>query len=290
MTPLAAVSTLPFELGDAASFGGLALVPLYPAAEPALEYVGLDEAVACGLTVTELDESGSVPTLFVSNPLDANVLLYEGEELVGAKQNRILDRPILVPAHAKVPVPVSCVERGRWSYRTRAFAPAPRAAYPSLRLARHAGGQAAVWADVSAKSARLQAVSPTDAAEEMYATRSASLEHYLAALPRRKGQCGTIALVAGRAVCVDHVSRPDVYAGLHAKLVRGYALDAIEHPAETPVGAGELERLLENLRRAARKPADLLGLGEARALASPVLVGTELRVGGEVVALAALAR
>src|SRR6266705_775103 len=160
MTTFASTST-PFSLGEPTSFAGLALIPLFATEEPRLEYIGLDEAVANGFAVTEVSAAGAVGTLFVSNPLDVNVLLYDGEELVGAKQNRILDRPVLVQAQSKTPVPVTCVERGRWAYRTERFATAPRAAYPSLRRARQAGGQAAVWADVSAKSMRMSAISPT---------------------------------------------------------------------------------------------------------------------------------
>src|SRR5262245_59614070 len=143
MTTLTASATpgVTFEPGEPTSFGGLALVPLYVASEPQLEYVGLDEAVARGLAVTEISDEGAVGTLIVTNPLDVNVLLYEGEELVGAKQNRILDRPVLVQAQSKVPVPVTSVERGRWARRTEQFVPAAYAAYPSLRRARAAGGQ-----------------------------------------------------------------------------------------------------------------------------------------------------
>ncbi|MEI8105963.1 MAG: hypothetical protein WCH31_09015 [Actinomycetes bacterium] len=43
---LAPSPVLPFSLGDPASFAGLALIPLFPADEPRLEYVGLDEAEA----------------------------------------------------------------------------------------------------------------------------------------------------------------------------------------------------------------------------------------------------
>src|SRR6266702_7617355 len=129
-------TTTSISLGQPMSFAGLALIPLYATEEPRLEYIGLDEAVAHGLAVTEVSDAGAVGTLFVSNPLDVNVLLYDGEELVGAKQNRILDRPVLVQAQSKTPVPVTCVERGRWDYRSERFTPAPRAAYPSLRRAR----------------------------------------------------------------------------------------------------------------------------------------------------------
>jgi hypothetical protein len=284
MTTLAHAS-VPFTRGEPTSFGGLALVPLFATREPELEYVGLDEAAARGLALTEISDAGAVGTLFVSNPLDVNVLLYDGEELVGAKQNRILDRPVLVAAQSKTPVPVTCVERGRWSCRTERFSPAPRAAYPELRRARATGGQSAAWASVGAKAMRLDAVSLTEAAEEMYTSNAASLETYVAKLPRREGQCGSIVCVAGRVVCVDYVSRSDAYAGLYTKLLRGYALDAIEHPLEVPVPEEYIERLLARLARAQRTPVEQVGLGVSSQLVSQRFAGTDLRIGDELVAL-----
>ena len=121
-----AATTLPFRVGEAASFGGLALVPLFPESEPRFYYIGLDEAIVHGLRIAEVDHAGSANDLAVLNPLHVGVLLYEGEELVGAKQNRVLDRPILVDAKSKTRIAVNCVERGHWSYRTANFMPAPR--------------------------------------------------------------------------------------------------------------------------------------------------------------------
>ena len=275
----------PLAFGEPASFAGLALIPLFPYSEPILEYIGLDEAVANGFAVAEVSADGVVGTLFVSNPLDVNVLLYEGEELVGAKQNRILDRPVLVQGQSKTQVPVTCVERGRWAFRSERFATAPRAAYPSLRRARYTGGQMAAWADVSAKSIRMDATSPTDASEQMYVSRADSIETYLAKLPRCNGQCGSIVCIAGQVVCIDYVSRSDVYAGLYSKLLRGYALDAIEHPVEAPIPTESVERLFARMTRARRTPAELVGLGQLSSLSSRRLSGAELCLGSEIVAL-----
>src|SRR5438874_12799568 len=111
-------STLPFGLGEPRSFAGLTIVPLYPEPDARADYVGLDEAAASGLTVTEVDEEGAVESLLVTNPLGIAVLLYEGEELVGAKQNRVLERSVLVAAGSKTPTPAKCVEQGRWGYRS----------------------------------------------------------------------------------------------------------------------------------------------------------------------------
>ncbi len=109
---------------------------------------------------------GSCPSSPSRNPTDANVLLYDGEELLGAKQNRILNVTVLVAARSTTPIPVSCVEEGRWSRRSASFASAPHAAHPELRrrkaqrlaaepLARGVA-QSEVWDEVRAKSARMR--------------------------------------------------------------------------------------------------------------------------------------
>jgi hypothetical protein len=282
-------AVLPFETGEARSFAGLSVVPLFPNAPPKLEYVGLDEAAACGLVVTEVDESGSVGTLRVRNPLDDLVLLYEGQELVGAKQNRILERTILVGARSKFEIPVACVEQGRWSYRSRRFQPAPRAAYPALRRARHVAGalhQGEVWSDVAAKQARLHSYSPTGAAESLYHDSRATLDEYVQALPRLDGQAGALIAIAGELVCLDYVGRSDVFAGLYLKLLRGYALDAIERPAEKRLRRRAVERFLAAVREAERRREPAIGLGEEARLEGRA-VGSVLEHAGEVVALTA---
>jgi hypothetical protein len=285
-------ASLPFELGEARSFGGLTLIPLYAAAEPRFDYLGLDEAAAGGLTVTEVDEAGDVESLLVINPLGTAVLLNEGEELVGAKQNRVLERSILVPAQSKLEIPAKCVEAGRWGYRSRDFAPAPRAAYPELRRIRHDLGrpsQPHVWAEIDAKSARLGTHSPTRAAEEMFVRRADSLDQYLQALPRLDGQAGVLVGIAGELVCLDYVSRSEVFAGLYLKLLRGYALSAIERPVDKPLRRRDIGRFLGELELAKRHRRPAVGLGEEGVL-TEYAVGSELTVDGEVVALSSFPR
>jgi hypothetical protein len=285
-TKAAARGILPFEVGEARAFAGLTVIPLFPSELSTLDYVGLDEAIARGLSVTEVDESGSVGVLRVKNPLGELVLLYEGQELVGAKQNRILERTILVGARSALEIPVACVEQGRWSYRSRRFAPAPRAAYPALRRARHLAGQldqSQVWSDVAAKQARLHSYSPTGAAESLYDDSRATLDEYAQALPRLDGQSGALIGIAGELVCLDYVGRSDVFAGLYLKLLRGYALDAIERPVEKGLRRRAVERFLAAIREAERRRESAIGLGEELRFAG----GAELVHEGEVVALTA---
>jgi hypothetical protein len=120
----------------------------------------------------------------------------------------------------------------------------------------------------------------------MYTRRSSSLEEYVQALPRRDGQSGVIVGIAGELVCLDYVSRSDVFAGLYLKLLRGYALSAIERPLEKPLRRRDLGRFLGELELAKRSRRPAAGLGEEGALTEYV-VGSELSLDGEVVALSA---
>src|ERR1700722_19620721 len=100
----------------------LTVFPLYAEAGKPVEYQLADEAIAAAtVAVQEISEGGAVPELLVENTGDSRVLFLEGEELRGAKQNRILNTSILVPAKAKIKVPVSCVEQGRWRHTSRHF-------------------------------------------------------------------------------------------------------------------------------------------------------------------------
>jgi hypothetical protein len=273
-----------FELGEPEHFGALTIVPLVADSALTLEYIGLDEALAHGASVRELSEAGSVETLVFDNKLDEAVLLYEGEELVGAKQNRIVQRTALIAPKTVTALPVHCVEQGRWAYRTRVFSSAPRTATPELRRAK--GSQARVWQAVAAKNARLDVDAPTGAAEAAFEFFGATIDEYVKALPRQDGQCGVLAAIGGRIACLDYVGRGDVFAGLYTKLLRGYALDALEHRTSKPVRREAVERFLGDVARAQRRLAPAVGLGSESRFSGPVL-GVELAAHGEVVALTA---
>jgi hypothetical protein len=63
----------------------------------------------------EVSRGGSVPELKVVNKSDRMLLILDGEGLVGAKQNRIVNTTILIAGNTTTVIPVSCVEQGRWS-------------------------------------------------------------------------------------------------------------------------------------------------------------------------------
>src|SRR4051812_32141066 len=117
------MTTLPeVRVGDPARHESLTVFPLFSPPDGSIDYLLSDEAIQAGsVTVEEVNEGGSVPNLLVNNTGDHRVLFLEGEELRGAKQNRVLNTSVLVAAQSKTTIPVSCVEQGRWRYRTKHF-------------------------------------------------------------------------------------------------------------------------------------------------------------------------
>jgi len=65
------------------------------------------------LKITELNDSGAVPQLKVMKNAELPVLILDVEELMGAKQNRIVNTNILLSEKFETIIPVSGVEQGR---------------------------------------------------------------------------------------------------------------------------------------------------------------------------------
>src|SRR6266487_3304682 len=106
------------RLEQPVTFRNMTMYPIVGGSIGEPDYVVLDDAIRLGSAkVTEISEQGSVPELSVVNDSDQLVFLLEGEELIGAKQNRVLNVSILAAAHVAVKIPVSCVEAGRWTAR-----------------------------------------------------------------------------------------------------------------------------------------------------------------------------
>lgn len=279
-----------FQLGEAVEHRGIVVTPLFPRGDPLAPYVTLDEALPRGLSVTETSTAGSVPELALVNPLDENVLLYDGEELVGAKQNRILNVTVLIAGKSTATIPVSCVEEGRWRNVSASFLTAPHNAHPELRrrkaealaaqpLARGVA-QGEVWDHVRDKAARMGVHSPTQANADVFDRHRRGIQALEDAFPAKPGQCGAV-LALGDMLCLDYVSRPDAFAGLWPKLRAGYLLDALERLDGQPTPADRVRVFVDDVAGASVTKGPSVGLGEDVRLRGAHVIGSGLELDGE---------
>lgn len=296
----------PPRIGEPDVAGPLAVFPIF-GPDPQRQYVAFAQGCERGVRVLEHKERASVNDLVIENPTDLPVLLYEGEEVIGAQQDRIFDISVLVPAETNLGVPVSCVERGRWEVSRRAdeLSPSPHAAYPRLRrmktvrkaarleqrsaaISDARADQARIWRHVAAKSERHGTRSPTGAMHDIYEGRRSTLEAIRRAIHFRPGQVGAIAAIGGRMQVLDYLSRSEVFAALHGPLVQGYALDALEaegNQAEGIETARGFALLVTDCAIARRTKS--VGLGDELRFVSNGVAGSALAVDDELVQLTA---
>jgi hypothetical protein len=293
------------KLGETQVFRNLALFPLLGEEDAAPGYVLLDEALERQFVrVTELSAQGSVPELALENASHEAVLLVDGDELLGAKQNRVLNLSVLVPGRKKVIIPVSCVEQGRWQYRSPDFQAAKRSLFARARarkaqsvsdaLRTHGqrrANQSQVWADVADKASACRVQSDTLAMSDIYVENAARLDDYVRAFHAVAEQKGAVVAVDGKVVGLELFDSTVAFSRYLEKLVRAYALDAIDtptpnHPAPLDADARAfLDRIWAT--HAERFPA--VGEGEDIRLTGQGIAGGALAAGGRVVHLAAFA-
>lgn len=292
------------QVGAGIEVSNLTVFPLLAPDESPAGYATLDEALAAGLvSVTEVSEAGHVPELTIVNHGASPVLVLDGEELVGAKQNRIVNLTILVPARTKLPLPVSCVEAGRWAHRSRTFAAAGRAHYASGRAmkvrqvsyfmhttgARHAD-QGAIWSDIDAKAERMAACSPTHAAAAMYDQARNELEGFQSRLDAAPGQVGAVFAINGRIVGLEAFDSAATWRKSMRKIVESYGLDALDR-CDGPRSRGRRDpaRFLASVASGEIERFKAVGLGDDLRLHGPGVTGAALAVDDEIVHVLAYA-
>jgi hypothetical protein len=297
------------KVGEGRHFQNLTIFPLLAVEEPPAEpeYLLLDEAIACGAArVKEVTAGARVPELQFENRSDRPVLILDGEELLGAKQNRAVNLTILVGARQKVVIPVSCVEAGRWSMRSPEMRPADRIMYLRARAARTSdvsdsmrfsgarrSDQGAVWDDIGAMAQSLQASSPTRAMGDIFEQYAAVLENCVRAFDCAGTQRGVVFAIAGTVRGMDVFDHPVTLRRVFPKLVRSYALDAIDAAPATPAGPPVTEAASAFLALVAAAEFFALpavGLGKDVRLSGNRTAGAALWAEGRFVHLCAFAR
>ncbi|HPW17725.1 MAG TPA: hypothetical protein PLP83_05035 [Candidatus Aminicenantes bacterium] len=305
---------LEMELGAGQSFENMTVFGLLRARDGGPEYITLREALERGaFTITEVSEGGSVPELMVANKGDVAVLILDGEELQGAKQNRILNTTILVAPKSTVKVPVSCVEQGRWSYRDRLFVESGNIMHremrmlnvqkvsESLRTARQfRSDQGEIWGKVEELQAELAVPSVTAAMKDVYDAKGADLDGYLKSFSLAEGAKGILAFVDGRPAGLDFVSSEAAFATLFPKLVKSYAMEAMLATERRKRGRGkgdagrapakpaadEARAFLKLAASCQEKRYESIGLGWSYRYQGPGVVGSALAFNDKVVHMA----
>jgi hypothetical protein len=282
------------QISEPVSHGLLHIFPLKGDTHPEQDISLLEGALQAGtLHIEEPHEAGSVPELRVVNEGSLRVLILEGDELIGAKQNRVVNSSVLVAAGSHLTLPVSCVERGRWSYRSRAFSPGTgsphlalrrlktRSVHDSLRRGRgHRSDQRAVWRKVYRKARLHKAVSSTHALQDSRSHLSERLDAFeKLARELPEGTSGVVVAIGERLVLLEVLAGPRTFARVFRKLLSGYAFESVglDRPYGTP-DTSAVRSFIEAAAKAAHEEHQAVGAGrdvkfEADGISGYALIG-----------------
>jgi len=291
-----------FEFDNLQRSENMAILPVIAGQNNGPEYLTLQEALdQRQFTITEVDQAGSVPDLKVVNNSSFYVLILDGQELVGAKQNRVLNTTVLVDKNTEFTIPVSCTERGRWSYTTSKFTESesflPRSIHiqkmasvsDSLFQAQtHDSDQMQVWNDINRYHRETGTGSPTGAVIDAYRTQETRIEELLKPFKVASHHNGCLVLINNEVIGMDVLSRPEAFSKLSTKLLRSYAMEAIRNKSQEggQVDIKKAGQFVAEARGCSEARYKSAGLGEDFRFDSPQLIGSALVYVGYVLHLA----
>lgn len=250
----------------------------------------LEDALLKGtVKITETSESGEVPFLKLENTGHDPLLILEGEELVGGKQNRIVNTSIVILGGIVIKIPVSCMEAGRWASRREDFAsgeavfPAKSRArqkesvsYNLLREGNYRSDQGRVWDQVSLSLHQMSAASPTADFRAARLKAAHQIESFVEVFHPVAGQVGAIFVSKDGILGLELLASSELFGRCAKKIIRSFAFEVLsdDNLANVPLDAAAA--WWEKLREATFARHSSPGAGEDLRSGTGDLIGSGL--------------
>ncbi len=214
-----------FEIAEPVFLSNMVIYPI-GGREQDTEVALLEEESRGGRV--RLMETGEVNSLDVDYDGGNELLIIQGEEIVGARQNRIFASSMVLP-RGRERVPVYCVEEGRWSGEGE-LRPSGYIAFPTVRSIISTEGpevQSTVWKEISRKQTTLKVQSKTMAMTESFRQKQDELNYYRDYKPI-PDQVGFAVFSNLRFLGLDIFANGEIFRAFMEKLLLSYGLDALE--------------------------------------------------------------
>jgi hypothetical protein len=284
--------------------GSLCFVQFSHGERATLDFKPGTEAMKTGqLIVREASETGVVGTLKAENRCDDFLLLTDSDIMKGAKQNRMVNKSLLLAPHSRVLVDVSCVEQSRWRDISDRFEPSQSRVDFSLRAkkasnrsrkgqqGRGTNLQATVWESISMKMEDNQFRSDTMDYDELATHMEMKKPGVEKRIQAAKGCTGLVVIENGKIQCLDIFGREEVYLHYFDGLVKA-AFRGSKPIDFKPTEAGRVKQLLNELMDILgvideEEDLNYLGAGRFEHLIDAAITGSRLSYGQDLVHMAA---
>lgn len=252
------------------------------------DYLTLRRGMSAGFVELTECEVSTVGAVLARNNSNIPLVLIDGDEIVGAKQNRIMNRSLIIPPKTTMTVSVSCTEQGRWHYgRSRTgrygrdyinfderelkenFEASDFAADFSTRKAKsenlfqNLDCQSSVWNSISELENKTAFRSRTGALNDNYVHHRAIHNDHLRHFKLEFGQCGAIFIINGQIKGLELFYDPVVYQEYHEKIYRSYIMEAISNRSSyrSGISYNQLKSFLKEISNAEFRYSENKGIG-----------------------------
>jgi hypothetical protein len=261
-----------------------------------INYLTLDEALKQNAVIIKERDAEAVSEFKVKNESGKMLLLLMGEQLQGEKQNRTVNTTILVGGHQGIIIPVSCTERGRWSYtdedlrsehllHSTVRADLVEGVSATLVHGRgYMGEQRKVWSDIAAAYESFGIRSSTEAADDIYSSYDKRVEGILRQFSADSLTNGVLGSTENL-ICVDAFTRKETLFQTWNKLIKSYILDSLNCSEVEEMNKKEIIDFLRGTTEANLEVFDSPGLGQSVRITKDGLSGCCLVYEGEAIHL-----
>ncbi len=239
------------KIGEPVFLRNLSIYVIHGSSENGLEVSSIEEVIENSRGGFSELQTPDINRILLDNQGDHPVLMLDGEEVTGSLQNRIIANSTLVEERSTRNIPVICAEEGRWNeiggFQTG------YCSYPKIRAIlsrprrKENGLQKTVWKEIERKLTATKTLSTTSSMHDIYDNLEDAVSRYLEDF--RSLNHDTIGFVgtAGRQILgCDIFLDPKTYQKFEQKLIRSYALDAIEYQKSSR-GKIDVDNFLEDV-------------------------------------------
>jgi len=291
-------------MGDKQTYKNIVVFPLLCNKEISVDYILLDEAIESKqIVITEESDDGIAAELMVENLSGENILILDGERLVGARQNRAANTTILIPAHSVVTIPISCIERKRWHYQGQGIMNKDRvtmrrnmAANESLMAAESfqsdQGEVRDIWGMVvNEEKTQFHVDAPTCLIEDFHEHEQKPLDEYVKHFSVEDSQVGVLVLIDNHVMGCDCFGRYDTLRKNISRLIKSYAPGTIDTIGKKcTFSKRKAADFINNIRISIVKGRTSISLGTDLRLESQKVTGSALSIGKELIHFSAFVK
>jgi hypothetical protein len=243
-------------LGEPVFLRNLRVFPIHDDIPPSENgsYASIEDALRSHKAAFRELETPDINTIAFENNFDKPVVMIDGEEITGAFQNRIIAASSLVESRTSQELAVVCAEEGRWNelggFRSG------QCSYPGLRSIllqsrrKKKDVQQHVWNEIERKLTVTRTRSTTSSMHDIYVSLDDEVTRYLEGFTGLDdGSVGFIGCAGDRILGCDIFHHPLLYRTFETKLLRSYALDALEY-RRTASRPPDVARFLDTINQA----------------------------------------